>query len=196
MTQRLPLAWGAHVSAEFRERVWRMCDQFGWGPEQPSDLMAAMAFESAETFAPDVRNAAGSGAVGLIQFMPLTAHAMGTTTLRMMAMSAVEQLDSVERYFRPYHTRVRTLSDLYMAILLPSYVGAPEDAVLFWTGTAYRQNSGLDSNHDGKITKAEAAAHVLAKRTRGMQPGFVFNPSPDFTNVQEGATTTAPRTES
>lgn len=41
--------------------------------------MAAMAFESGETFSPSIKNAAGSGAVGLIQFMPSTAKALGTS---------------------------------------------------------------------------------------------------------------------
>jgi soluble lytic murein transglycosylase-like protein len=35
--------------------------------------MACMAWESGRSFRPDVKNMAGSGATGLIQFMPTTA---------------------------------------------------------------------------------------------------------------------------
>lgn len=170
MTDRLPLAWGFRVSEAFRDKVFSICDGFGWGPEQPSDLMACMAFESAETFSPTISNGAGSGAIGLIQFMPLTARGLGTSVDALAHMSAEEQLSAVRQYFEPYAHRIRTLSDLYMAILLPKYIGADEDAVLFAGGIAYRQNAGLDLDSDGKITKAEATARVAAKRKRGLLP--------------------------
>ena len=56
---------------------------------------------------------------------------------------------------------------MYMAILLPKYVGQPDDAVLFSGGVAYRQNAGLDTNRDGQVTKAEAAGKVAAKYNKG-----------------------------
>jgi hypothetical protein len=185
-----PLAWGARVSPRFRERVYEICRRFGWTDEQASDLMACMAFESARTFSPSIRNAAGSGAVGLIQFMPFTAHQMGITTLRLAGMTAEAQLDYVEQYFEPYHTRIRTLPDMYMAILLPKFVGAGDDAVLFSEGVSYRQNSGLDTNNDHEVTKGEAASRVAEQRRVGLMPGNCF---PDFSNVVAGASTTAPR---
>jgi len=104
----------------------------------------------------------------LIQFMPATARDLGTTTDVLAKMTAVQQLDYVEKYFRPYYKRINSLSDMYMAILLPKYVGQPDDAVLFSGGTAYRQNAGLDANKDGKITKAEASAKVRAKWEKGL----------------------------
>ena len=51
-----------------------------------------------------------------------------------------------------------------MAVLFPSAIGRSNDHVLFSQGSkAYAQNSGLDANRDGKITKAEAAASVRQK---------------------------------
>lgn len=168
------LAWGQKVSPEFRERVYRLCRSLGWTDEHASWLMACIAFESAETFSPSIRNAAGSGATGLIQFMPRTAKGLGTTVERLAQMSAVQQLDYVQAYFKPYARRVRTLSDMYMAILLPRAVGATEDSVLFDSGVAYRQNAGLDKNKDGKITKAEAAEKVRAKYEKGLGSTYVY----------------------
>jgi len=81
---RRPIAWGAKVSPVFRDRVWWIADTLGLDPD---DLMACMAWESAESFRADIKNAAGSGATGLIQFMPSTAKALGTTTTELAKMS-------------------------------------------------------------------------------------------------------------
>lgn len=169
------LAWGAKVSAEFRDKVMEICRGFGWSDEHASWLMACMAFESAETFSPSVKNAAGSGATGLIQFMPSTAVGLGTSVYALSQMTTVEQLDKVREYFKPYASRIGSLSDMYMAILLPSFIGRPNDAILFSYGTSYRQNAGLDENSDGKITKAEACARVEQKLTKGLQPGYAYS---------------------
>lgn len=40
-----------------------------------------------------------SGATGLIQFMPSTAKQLGTTTDKLAAMTEVDQLDYVAKYF-------------------------------------------------------------------------------------------------
>lgn len=165
------ISWGAKVPPEFLSRVLGISQTLGWSHVQASFLMGCMAFESGGTFSPSVRNAAGSGATGLIQFMPSTAKGLKTTTEELAEMSAVEQLDFVYLYFKPYANRVKTLSDMYMAILLPKYVGKPEDSVLFSGGIAYRQNSGLDADKDGKVTKLEAAYKVRVKYLQGMRPG-------------------------
>jgi hypothetical protein len=169
------LAWGNKVSIAFANKAVAICRGFHWYDDAPNDFMSCMAFESDETFKPDVRNGAGSGATGLIQFMPSTAIDLGTTVQQLMRMSAEDQLDIVQQYFTPYAPRIKTLSDMYMAILLPSAIGKSEFSALFTSGTvAYRQNAALDANTDGQITKAEAAARVLAKKQRGLQPPYVL----------------------
>ncbi|MBC9904753.1 transglycosylase SLT domain-containing protein [Achromobacter xylosoxidans] len=168
------LAWGKKVSPEFRAKVISLCERLGIEPDY---LMACMAFESAETFSPSIYNAAGSGAVGLIQFMPTTARSLGTATGNLAALSAVDQLDWVEKYFQPYKGRLKTLSDVYMAILWPAAIGKPESSSLWAQSerpTTYRQNSGLDANKDGVITKAEAASKVQAKLERGRKPEYLW----------------------
>lgn len=170
----MKLAFGNSVTPEFRARVFRICRGFGWSDEHASWLMACMAFESAGTFSPSIKNAAGSGATGLIQFMPRTAIGLGTTVEKLAAMDAVTQLDWVAAYFKPYAKRVKSLADMYMAILLPKAVGFDESAPLFTGGTAYRQNAGLDADNDGIITKAEATGRVTATLWKGMQPPNVY----------------------
>lgn len=172
----MKLAWGQNVRPVFVETLLQVCRRLNWtDDDRPSWLMSSMAFETGESFSPTVRNGAGSGAIGLIQFMPTTARSLGTTTEALAGMTAEEQLLMVERYFAPYANRIHTLSDLYMAILLPKYIGAAEDAVLFSGGIAYRQNAGLDADRDGQIIKAEAAGKVRAKYLRGMEPGRVLD---------------------
>ncbi len=165
----MKLAWGVKVSVKFVDRLMRLCASFGWSNEHASWLMSCMAFESAETFSPSIRNMAGSGATGLIQFMPSTAKGLGTSVEELAAMTDVEQLDYVEKYFKPYSSRISSLADMYMAILLPSAVGKHDDYPLFTTGVAYRQNASLDVNTDGVITKAEATTKVKAAFDKGMR---------------------------
>lgn len=76
----MKIAWGAVVTPDFCKAVIATCKNLGI--PDPSYLMACIAFETGETFSPAIKNSAGSGAVGLIQFMPSTAKALGTTTAR------------------------------------------------------------------------------------------------------------------
>lgn len=169
-----PLAWGAKVSATFRARVRWMADALGVPAD---DIMAAIAWESGRTFDAAVKNMAGSGATGLIQFMPKTALALGTTTAALARMSAEDQLNYVYKYFLPYKGRLKNLGDLYMAILWPAGVGRPDSFVLWERGkhpTTYRQNAGLDLNRDAAITRGEALAKVTGLLAEGRKPGNLW----------------------
>jgi hypothetical protein len=163
------IAWGAKVSSAFKQKVIKISNDLG---VDPNFLMAAMAFETGESFSPSIKNNA-SGATGLIQFMPSTATSLGTSTSALAAMTAEAQLDYVAKYFAPYKNKLSTVEDVYMVILWPAAVGKPNGTVLFSAPSiAYEQNKGLDANHDGKVTKAEAAAMVRAKLAKGEKPGF------------------------
>lgn len=174
------IAWGNKVSAEFLARTkWIVDDlDIGFGTyDGTSKLMGIMAFESAETFKASTRNMAGSGATGLIQFMPNTARLLGTTTTKLAAMTPEDQLNYVWKYFAPYKGRLKTLGDLYMAVLWPKGVGQPETFVLWDEASkpiTFRQNAGLDLNKDGIITKAEATAKVAAKLNKGYGDKYVI----------------------
>lgn len=167
------LAWGSRVSPAFRAGVGVTCDRLGVA--DPSWLMACMAFETGETFSAGVRNAAGSGAVGLIQFMPTTAAALGTTIEALAALTPEAQLSYVERYLWAWRGRFGNLGDLYGAILWPGMIGRPDVTVIFNQNDPdhpklYLENRGLDFNHDGSITRGEIVARVAAELTRGLLP--------------------------
>ena len=167
------MAWGAKVSPTFKARILWTAQKLGC---PVNDLMACIAWESGETFRADIKNAAGSGAVGLIQFMPKTAKALGTTSAHLSRMSPEDQLNYVYKYFEPYSGRLHNLGDIYMAILWPKGVGKSDDYVLFdraKTPTTFRQNSGLDLNKDGHVTRGECLVKIKQKLAKGLRKGYV-----------------------
>jgi hypothetical protein len=167
------MAWGKKVSQTFKDRVLWIAQELHCSP---NDLMACMAWESGETFSASIKNAAGSGAVGLIQFMPSTAKALGTTSAKLAKMTPEDQLNYVYKYFEPYKGRLHNLGDVYMAILWPKGVGKSDDYVLFdrrKTPTTFRQNAGLDVNKNGSVTRGECLIKINGKLTKGLQPSYL-----------------------
>ncbi|PSJ72359.1 hypothetical protein C7N43_34675 [Sphingobacteriales bacterium UPWRP_1] len=124
----------------------------------PKWLLAIMEFETGGQFSTDTQNAAGSGAVGLIQFTPYTANLLGTTTAQLKLMTVPQQLEYVKAYFllpgnQPPYTNV---GDMYLAVFSPAYRSKPDGYIAYKADTlAYTQNVGLDKNKDGSITVAE-----------------------------------------
>jgi hypothetical protein len=122
----------------------------------PNALMAVMFKES--RLNPAAVNQV-SGATGLIQFMPSTANSLGTTTGALRLMSNVQQLDFVEKYLRPYKSKMKSAIDVYFAVFFPAAIGWPLNSVLqtsrLSAALIASQNSGIDSNKDSKITVGE-----------------------------------------
>lgn len=118
-----------------------------------------------------------TGNCGLLQFIAPTAISLGTTLAALAKMSFIEQMDYVEKYLRPYKSKMKSIDDVYMAILWPKAVGKPDDYVLFdSTNTkqykAFIQNKGLDINKDGKIIKAEVCKKIRKMLDKGLSPEF------------------------
>ncbi|MDD2108956.1 hypothetical protein [Pseudomonas asiatica] len=130
----------------------------------PNWLMAVMGYETGYTFSPRERNS-GSTATGLIQFIESTARSLGTSTAQLARMTAVQQLDYVEKYYAQYAKRIRNLGDAYMAVLWPAAIGRPDSFVMWQRDTGpyqreYAANSGFDKNNKGYITRGDAVAAV------------------------------------
>ncbi len=125
-------------------------------------LMVVMNFETAGTFSPSVRNPL-SDAIGLIQFMPVTAVDLGTTTAELAAMSNIEQLDYVDRYYGKVILRQGTIDNVaeaYLAVFYP--VAISWDMQTVFPQRVYRQNTVFDLNKDGQITKQEIINRILS----------------------------------
>jgi len=102
---------------------------------------------------------AANRAVGLIQFMPDTAKNLGTTTQKLYAMSAIDQLHFVYAYFKPWTGKIHSYFDLYLITFFPIAVGKPDEYILETTKLAAskiaKQNPFFDMNKDGKLTVGE-----------------------------------------
>lgn len=160
------LIWGAKVSQDFRVKVREIAKRQG---VEANWLMAVMAFETGNSFLPYVKNP-GSSATGLIQFTSATATGLGTSTVKLARMSAVEQLDWVEKYFEQYKGRIKNLGDAYMAVFAPVGLGKPDSTVLYTAPSAsYNANAPLDTQRKGYITRGDCIVRVNAAFKQGQQ---------------------------
>lgn len=123
---------------------------------QPEWIADVMYIESG--FSPSIKNT-GSTASGLIQFMEATAKGLGTTTAAIRAMTNIQQLPLVERYFKGQMASVgkpRDWFETYLLVFYPAWVGKAETAQL--AASAYSANSQIDTQKKGYITKGDFRA--------------------------------------
>ena len=125
------------------------------------------------------------GATGLIQFMPSTSANLGTSTEELAAMTDVQQLAYVEKFFRPWAGRIKTPGDLYMATFLPIFVGKPRDYIIGQKDNhnqiagnltyhkVWEYNKGFDSDKDGKITVGDVSGRANGYYSAGMSRGML-----------------------
>lgn len=138
--------------SEFVSKVVTISNRLGIDPNW---LMIVMRFETAGYFTPNIKNKT-SGAVGLIQFTEVAIKGWGVTLNQLAAMTAVQQLDYVEKYLTPYKGRMTDLYNLYLAVFSPAYIGRPDAQKVYASpSNAYTSNKALDANNDGVITVGE-----------------------------------------
>jgi hypothetical protein len=133
----------------------------------PVDWLATViSFETGGTFSPSVLNRAGSGAFGLIQFMPSTAQALLKTATAQeavakgMAMSFAQQLkEMVIPYFKG--GTYKDLHALYLHVFYPAAANKSDDYIVGSApGAVYTQNKGLDIGGKGYITRADITSTI------------------------------------
>lgn len=157
MATLLHVAGLEKTSSAFRRRLIEVTKARGLSADF---LAAVMSFETGGTFSPSIRNPE-SGAVGLIQFAS-GAAAIGRTKDELAAMSAVEQLDEVGRYFDVVVKKpVKSLDDHALAVFAPAFIGKAPNAVAYASPSqSYEQNKALDVDDSGTITVSEYTARV------------------------------------
>lgn len=102
-----------------------------------------------------------SGATGLIQFMPDTAKGLGTTTDQLKRMSAIDQLDYVYKYYKPYTGKIKNYTDLYSVTFYPYMIGKDSDYIVGSERSKKRvksiakQNKAIDINKDQEVSYDE-----------------------------------------
>lgn len=129
----------------------------------PEWLMSVMYSES--RFDAAAVNFKGSGAVGLIQFMPATSVELGTSAAHIQRLTHVGQLEYVFQYLNNIKTKYGkfdSLTKLYLAILYPKAIKEDACFVLYAKPSImYKQNSGLDENKDGVVTVTDIDKRML-----------------------------------
>lgn len=156
---------GGSIDAAFQKKLQEVAKRL---KVKPSDLLGIMKHESGLK-----ANAVNpyTGATGLIQFMPATAKRMGTSVEALKNMSALEQLDYVEKFYKPVAGKAKNIGDLYMFTFLPAAVGKPDDFVLGARGSndklfginknaLYTQNKGFDKDNKGYYTVGDVKARI------------------------------------
>lgn len=147
---------------------------------QPEWLMAVMYSES--RFDAAALNLKGSGAVGLIQFMPATAGDMRTNAEKLRNMDHIQQLEYVYQYLdmvRQKYGSFENLTELYLAILFPKALEGDYCYSLYEKPSqAYKQNAGLDEDKNGRVTVGDIdkrmqrvfpKAYIAGKHKKGVE---------------------------
>lgn len=108
-----------------------------------------------------------TNAVGIIQWLPSTAKALGTSVEELSKMSFTEQLEYVEKYLNYVQAvgKINSYEDLYLSIFFPKALGkddsyimgtAPPDSLNYsqmsFSQKVYAYNSAIDMNKDDLIT--------------------------------------------
>lgn len=131
---------------------------------RPEWLMIVMAIETAKTFNPSIQNPS-TKATGLIQFMPKTAIALGTTIEELKKMSRITQMDYVLEYLSPYKGRMKSLEDVYLSVFYPAAVGKADSYVFGLSPEMQKkiaiQNPAYDRNKDMKVQKWEVREAIM-----------------------------------
>ncbi|MEN2415541.1 hypothetical protein [Flavobacterium mesophilum] len=161
------LLYQNQVSIDFANKVVQVAKNLSVNPNW---LMAVINFETAGTFSPSITNSLGY--TGLIQFGAAAAKEMGTTTDALRAMTAIRQLDYVEKYYKIWYKRLGitkpdSFVDMYLITFFPAAVNKPLDYVIkSATISAERlakANPVFDLDKNKQITVAEIQK-VMVKR--------------------------------
>lgn len=158
-------SWLTHSDPRVRARLLELARANGW---DANAIAAVIARESAGD--PQAQNP-HTQATGLIQWMPATAKLYGTTAAGLARMSALRQLDLVERYFASaFRGRPPAeVGDYYLATFMPSLAAQPDELQIGVRGSkVYEQNAGLDANGDGVLDVGDVKQAI--RRTYADRP--------------------------
>jgi hypothetical protein len=157
---------------EFLEGLVEMSKRLG---ANPGDMLAKMASES--SLMPNAQHP-DTLATGLIQMIPSTARAAGTSVEALKGMSRAEQLPFIEKFLSKSLAGVKrpiSPGHLYTATFLPAFVKEKEDFVIASRDGSlpkgypeskqwYAGNDGLDADSDGRIQIFELGQRIAKLR--------------------------------
>ena len=162
--------------AAFVKEVERVSSKYGFSS---GALIGLMQSESGVN--PQARNNNG-GATGLIQFMPATARALGTSTDALYRMNRAQQMRYVDAFFSPYASGLRGASagKLYAYVFLPGRAGRQSGVLTENPENYYTHNRGLDMNRDGRITISDLDRRIAGKIQEAKVGGLFTGPTSGY----------------
>src|SRR6478752_1591260 len=110
-----------------------------------------------------------TGASGLIQFMPATARALGTSTASILTSDINKQLELVYSYLLPYKKKIKDIDDVYFSVFYPNAIGKSNNYILgSEKGMEYarkvaKQNPANNPDKDDVITVADVKKVIMDK---------------------------------
>jgi hypothetical protein len=161
------LLYQNQVSTAFTSKVIQVSKNLSVNPNW---MMEVIKFETAGTFSPSITNSMGY--VGLIQFGEQAAKDLGTTTAKLRAMSAIQQLDYVEKYYKMWYKRLGiskpdSFVDMYLITFFPAAVNKSLDFVIqsssISAATLAKANPVFDLNKNKQITVAEIQKVMVSR---------------------------------
>ena len=114
----------------FQTKLREIAEKLG---VEADHLLKIIKFETAGTLDTEIASGTGTGATGLIQFMPKVARALGTSTEKLAKMTPEEQLDYVYKFYKMNKLPPgSSLSDIYLYTYMPATLktGQGDDFVL------------------------------------------------------------------
>jgi hypothetical protein len=134
----------------------------------PSWLMCVFHFETAGTLDPKKTNSIGS--VGLIQFTRdkkgedfKTINGKKYSLAYIKNLTFEKQMLLVTDYLKPYSGKIKSFTDLYLAVFFPLAIGKDDNFTLqtknLTASLIAKQNPIFDQNKDAKLTKNEVTSY-------------------------------------
>lgn len=149
------------------EDIVRVANSVGANPYHLANLIN---FESGGSTS--VYNRRGSGAVGLIQFIPPTARSLGTSTDELSKMNSSEQMQYVEKYLKQFGSNLNTEQKLYMAVFFPKWMHKDIDEP--FPKWALEKNDGIRTPRD-YIRMVNAGARIKTARSISANSKYASN---------------------
>lgn len=159
VTSKAPAKPSGPTAIGFKNKLKQIATALGVEAEH---LLKVMHFETAGTMDPSIQSGSGTGATGLIQFMPKIATSLGTSTAQLAQMTAEQQLEYVYQFYKTNRLPPgSSLSDIYLYTYMPAVMrtGKPDTFVLGKKGAYGKKiwNIDLGKNWDkNSVFAAEA----------------------------------------
>jgi Transglycosylase SLT domain len=149
----------------------------------PDGLASIISQESG--FRPAIQNP-NTNATGLIQFIPSTAKALGTTVEALKGMTFQQQLPFVIKFYKGSRCLGFSVGRLYLCTFCPAVMDQPDEVIIARKdldekgpcgnqAKVYAQNIGLDLEKDGLITVGDVRLSV-ERRLDLVRERVRFNP--------------------